>query len=161
MSLLLLPGSTSFGPVINSNLGIYNFTGLSIPTPGTYQIMVYFEGFTSIVTSNFTVVYPLNSIILVTNNIKPGVNFHFMLTVNLYTLKNQYFNDSKIITLNALELGNLYSVSTNGVASFTVSFNTTGTKTIKADCMGVTNSIDILVIKNIIKIIDFIPVTTI
>ena len=161
MKLFLLPDYINLSDYLSSDTGKFNFTELSISTPGTYQIIAYFYGVYSIVTQNFTVAYPLSYIKLISSDIIPGLNFYFTVTGALYNLKDQYFNESKIVTLNTLEFGNLYALSSYGIASFTVSFNTTGKKTIKAYCMGETDSIEILVTKNIIKIIAFIPVTTI
>ena len=157
MKLYLLPSSTFLGS-LQSKSGVFNFTGLMITTPGTYQIMANFSMTSAIMTSNFVVLPALNSMSLKSSNSNPGVRFQFIITVYLYDSNNNYFNGIETVTLNALEFGNVYSLSSNGIATFKVSFNNTGLKTIKVYCLKNSTSLDVNIAQNIIKIRDFNPV---
>ena len=95
---------------------------------------------------------------LKSSNSNPGVRFQFIITVYLYDSNNNYFNGIETVTLNALEFGNVYSLSSNGIATFKVSFNNTGLKTIKVYCLKNSTSLDVNIAQNIIKIRDFNPV---
>ena len=138
-----------------------NITGFSINSAGNYYATVTDTNDQLLsITSVFPVFSILQQINLLASNQTPSANFYFWLTVQLQDYCGSFVSGFYVVKLdsNLPISGNLYTNTTTGIASFMIYSLYSGNNTITATVSGISNSILINVVPNLLKIILYSPI---
>ena len=135
--------------------GAATFSGLRILSRGTFNINATSDNVISALSSSLSITnFPYN-MSLTTSNASPRTLDDFLITVSIYGEDDNLYTGTCNITISENSGESILGTTTvsinTGIATFTIAFNNSGSKTLKAEVDSISNTISVNIQERINK----------